>query len=532
MDLIDYQAGLSAEFNKRFPILEVIVAFIFDEAGILLDSNKNTHAKESNFVSLRRAFTHFPRRIGYLSPLALMVDTTGKISNFAPSRSVASTRATQMPRGIFPTFYLLANVDIWATKHDPANSLAALEDWKYYCQFGRPYWGALAKQIISQTGAVSIIDVMDLARVKLLGGKAQFKDEGEPSIGEAMAVLGVRVCVDVVPQCLLSDVLVAQHMRTLNFVSDDRERMITGYFSEPVLVQAAAQLSNESTRSGANRWGVLLKVLIGSLRNGMVDAGFRGELVARILLLMAWDKCCIATLRDGEALMSSGVFLRAVPLLDFLKTLLNLDADALSYLKESFDGSDGVAWVRCSHFVKIDYVPNAAQLFELYTRGAAAVTKELQPGVDLVIPLLFAKGYGSSIDESMVSCVLLQIKNRKNRDNSYPNSATASLTDKAAGIKLGNHFAFLSLYMSFCPYISRDKKHIVMPSARVRPSERVASKRQAQPSRQVSLAVFTLTAAAYKVLDESSAQLLQIIGRNWIDPVELHRGNADFRRMV
>ena len=61
MDLIDYQAGLSEEFNKRFPVMEVSVAFIFDETGILLDCNKNTHAKESNFISLRRAFTHFPR---------------------------------------------------------------------------------------------------------------------------------------------------------------------------------------------------------------------------------------------------------------------------------------------------------------------------------------------------------------------------------------------------------------------------------------------------------------------------------------
>jgi hypothetical protein len=32
---------------------------------------------------------------------------------------------------------------------------------------------------------------------------------------------------------------------------------------------------------------VLLELLVESLRNGVVDAGFRGELVARILLLLA-----------------------------------------------------------------------------------------------------------------------------------------------------------------------------------------------------------------------------------------------------
>ena len=81
----------------------------------------------------------------------------------------------------------------------------------------------------------------------------------------------------------------------LYFVSEDRESMVTGYFSEPVLVQAAAQLTNEASsevHSALNKWRVLLKVLLGSLRKGMVDAGFRGELVARVLLLLAWDKCC------------------------------------------------------------------------------------------------------------------------------------------------------------------------------------------------------------------------------------------------
>ena len=533
MDPADYRATLSAEYSRRVPDMRIVVAFIFDEARNLLE---HAEMKDNNFVLLRRAFTYFPRRPDYLTPLAVITDTTAKVSNFAPSRHLeASARATKMPSGTFPPFYLVANVDIWAPKNDDAASLAEMEDWNYYCRLGRPHWGALAKQIVNVTSAISINDIMELARVKLLGGREKLTDQGEPSIGEAMAVLGVRACVDVVPQCQLSNLLVAQHMRTLYFVSADRESMVTGYFSEPVLVQAAAQLTNETSSevpSASNRWNMLLKVLLGSLKNGTVDAGFRGELVARVLLLLAWDKCCISMLRQNETILSTGIFLRAVLLVDFLGTLLNLESEIETNLNENFRGSNSKAWVRCSHFVKIDYSPTTDQLFQLFKRGAAAVTKELERGVDLVIPIVFADHYQSRIDKSAISCIFVQVKNPKNRDGAYTGSATTSLTDKAVGIKLDGRRPFLSLYMSFGPYIPRGKDKIVRLVNGVRSSQRVAAKARAEPSRQVSLAVFTLTMGAYKVLDESTANLLKMIGRNWINPIELHRENVQFCRMV
>ena len=201
-------------------------------------------------------------------------------------------------------------------------------------------------------------------------------------------------------------------------------------------------------------------------------------------------------------------------------------------LKDHFDRSNGKAWVRCSHFVKIDYSPTDAQLFQLFKRGAAAVTKELQAGVDLVIPIVFADNAHSRIDKSAISCIFVQVKNRKKRDGAYPGSATTSLTDKAVGIKLGRG-PFLSLYMSFGPYIPRGKGKIVKLDNRgVRSSERVAARTKEESSRQVSLAVFSLTMDAYKVLDEFTANVLQMIGRNWINPIELHRENIQFCRMV
>ena len=127
------------------------------------------------------------------------------------------------------------------------------------------------------------------------------------------------------------------------------------------------------------------KSLILSLKNGQVNAGFSGELVARILLLMSWDKCCL--LEESDSL-ASGVFLKAIPLVRFLDSFVFLGQDDTLELSEKFY-REKCAWVRCSHFVKIDYVSNAAQLLELLRRGAAAITKECQASTDLIIPIAF-----------------------------------------------------------------------------------------------------------------------------------------------
>jgi hypothetical protein len=85
-----------------------------------------------------------------------------------------------------------------------------------YCKFGRPHWGALATQF--GENVCSILDVMRLARAKLQGGIEPSSCDGI-MIAQNLAILGIRVCVDLVPQCQLSHELVAQHMRTMYHIS-------------------------------------------------------------------------------------------------------------------------------------------------------------------------------------------------------------------------------------------------------------------------------------------------------------------------
>jgi hypothetical protein len=447
-----------------------------------------------------------------------MTDTMAKISNFGPVRERdPSLRATWMPKGSFPPFYLLANVDIWV--ENPPESLADMVNDNAYCRYGRPHWGALMQQF--SEGQCSIIDLMSIARAKLLGGTdySYTRLDECPALppAEALAILGVRMCLDLVPQCQLSHDMVAQNMRTLYHISESRDSIITGYFSEPVLVQAAAQLTNcFPMHAPSPRWTPLLESLLQSLKNGQVNAGFRGELVARILLVMSWDACCLKEDAQRQS-FASGVFLKAVPLISFLDSLLFLGDDVTADLSKSFRNGKQRAWVRCSHFVKIDYVPKAAQLLELFRRGAAAVTKELQAGTDLIIPIAFCQNQNVKITEEMVTCMFVQVKNRKGPDPGYPDTATTLQTPDATGIQIAPNLPYLSLYMSLGPNSNTGGLTIE------RPRINIPSLRNTKPiDFQECIAVFTISETVYRVLSSESAQLLRHINQCWIDPLTLH----------
>ena len=525
-----YTTALDVEFSKRLDefISQENVVFIFDEARHLV-YGKNSKPV-SNFLHLRRAFTHFPREVGYLCPIAVMTDTTAKISNLPPvTEADASARVSDLRYSLFPPFYTLTNVDIWVDEKIP-KTLAQMSDWTYYCRYGRPHWGALAKQI--SENVIKIQDIMRLARLKVRGRE---EDTGQMSDAEALAILGLRVCIDIAPESQMSQELVSQHMRLLYYVSEDRQAMITAHCSEPMLVQAAAQLTNfisENKGSLNVLWNRLLMRLCRSLRSGIVDAGYRGELLARILLLMAWDECCIAKLACGETILSSGVFLKAVPLTTFLEYLLLLDENIRTELQSQFDGrhaTPATAWVRCTHFLKIDYVPSASQLLDMFRRGAVAITKDLQRGVDLIIPLVICKDCNTEIKESMVSFVLAQLKNRKEMDDSYPLTATSLLTQEAAGLECNEDLPYLSLYMSFGPHLGPEGTLLEMPTTK----NFHTRSRSSFKGVQTCLAVFSLSENVYPVLRNSDTRtLLCQIGKCWFDPLVLLQDNVKMCRMI
>ena len=266
-------------------------------------------------------------------------------------------------------FYLLANVDIWVNRMEGPKTLGVMTDLRFYCRDRRPYWAALASQL--GEGSIGIKNLLESVRAKLLGGLPSFAARELEQLlkraVEALSVLGVRACLNMVPQCQLSQDLVAQYIRTLYSISAGRDAVVTGYFSEPVLAMPAGQLTNAVRKECE----VLLEDVVRSLQNGQVNAGFGGELVARLLLLIAWDRCVQEGQSPSYALMSTR-FLDAVQLVLFLASLLRLDDQVKADLRLSVTFEH--ATVLCTHIVN-DYVQDSVDLLELFKRGAAAYRK-------------------------------------------------------------------------------------------------------------------------------------------------------------
>lgn len=77
--------------------------------------------------------------------------------------------------------------------------------------------------------------------------------------------------------------LVASHLAVLTQTDKDRYFLRTIYPSEPLLAESSAELTHKYG------WDLPLGALCEYVRSGVVEAGYRGELLTKIICLMAMD---------------------------------------------------------------------------------------------------------------------------------------------------------------------------------------------------------------------------------------------------
>jgi len=106
-----------------------------------------------------------------------------------------------------------------------------------------------------------------------------------------MAVLDVQLSLDFEPRREKVQVeeagLVESHMRFAYSIPDHREYLRSGYPSEPLLAEAAAQ--QLSTWRAQNPF-IVVETLTNILETGLLDRGELGELTGRQLLLDAYHR--------------------------------------------------------------------------------------------------------------------------------------------------------------------------------------------------------------------------------------------------
>ncbi|CAG8483098.1 5278_t:CDS:2 [Paraglomus brasilianum] len=311
----------------------------------------------------------------------------------------------------------------------PTN-LSKFAEPNHWMLYGRPLWGALvqAQHTKELKNKYPLLDILLMAAGKLIGGVdfrnwfSNYKIKNErvtPLV--AIAVLGQRLVLNIIPQSELAMELVASAMRVCLHITEDRGTILSTYLSEPTLAEAAAYIMNIDN-------GLLvpdlLTMLINSIKEGVAEASYRGELVAHFLLLLAYDYAC----SQFKATVSyfPGYYSQGITVQQFLQALL--DYEIFNLIATDISTSK----------------PNALAPLE---QGAAVLCKHNQCGVDIIIPVLLDPEGRMNINN--ITYILVQVKNWRHTPSQrqVQEASRMKLSPEFAGITTQHLLPYLSLYL-------------------------------------------------------------------------------------
>ncbi|KAF8576190.1 hypothetical protein K439DRAFT_1664731 [Ramaria rubella] len=222
-----------------------------------------------------------------------------------------------------------------------------------------------------------------------------------------LAVVDVRLMLDYEPrrQTFHREAeLVASHMRIVYSIPQNRAYLRSGYPSEPIFPTACALSAH----------GYLKE----NIQSGLLDRGQRGELVARALVMSAYDRAVEvdhpSPTKGKPPLYSKGcsviTFIKELFSEAYANEILNSVPDNVRggvKLKDAFKN----ARIRFTHFVKMvdDTSTSTAAMFAAFVRGFATVCHNEQTEVDLMLPILL---WDEKLCEEVMSAIMIQVKRR------------------------------------------------------------------------------------------------------------------------
>jgi hypothetical protein len=267
--------------------------------------------------------------------------------------------------------------------------------------------------------------IVDFARAKLLcQNNINVALRGVSKREGCTAVVDVRLMLDYEPRREASRSfeadLVAGHMRIAYSVPQSREYLRSGYSSEPLLAEAAAQQMRFFRLADPD---AILTILKDNITCGLVDKGERGELVGRELLMSAYDRAIeeeFIRSHPGRPKSFIPLYSKGVSFISFLRELfapryaeeilqsLSNNVSSETTLKQAFEH----AKVRFTHFGKMadDSGTTTAAVWAALVRGMAIICRSGESYVDLIIPILLSD---EKLSEEVVTGLLVQIKRRR-----------------------------------------------------------------------------------------------------------------------
>ncbi len=303
--------------------------------------------------------------------------------------------------------------------------MAGFSEPKHISMFGRPLWFAYE-------GPDKLEEV---AKWKLLGGRRYAKYDPDDK-DHVLAALSFRVALDVCLENAVSLPLVRtavnSHLRVVVSMDQSTGVLHTSTPSEPVLALAAMKLLCEG-----NNWTASIKTLTQQLLQlGLVAKGLKGELFARLVMILARDQ-----IRSGpssqDVIQVSGKggkaqeraqdfqgvnlpisqkglsFMPIFTVSDFLKSLYgeNNNKEVQQIANEILQAKMNFThFVPTSEQLSSDLFPTLCH--DLLRRSAALQLCENQVTYDQLIPIYFGNEQGT-FEPSQCGVILIQNKNRE-----------------------------------------------------------------------------------------------------------------------
>ena len=208
-----------------------------------------------------------------------------------------------------------------------------------------------------------------------------------------LAILAPRLALTTNPYLREAAEIIASHLAILMRTDTDRHFLRSAYASEPIIAEASAQITREKG------WGQVLRALHTNVQIGIVEGGFRGELLSKILCLMAVDKS------QPDRTLGTWEFTRPVKVSDFLNNFLQPPGELNQYgsITEAINAfathykMDHIlidrflnGHVFFNHFITIEADLTMPLLVQAWNRGAALMCKSCVEAIDHVIPVMLA----------------------------------------------------------------------------------------------------------------------------------------------
>ena len=406
-----------------------MLLFIFDEASKLFNTTEETSS--DRYPCLRRILRllrHYPIWSFFLS-------TNSHVQQFNlpnhqdPSARISDTTLTRIP----PFFALPLNIEMATRMGDPkrakaelAKSMSGFSTLDHLSLYGRPLW-----QIYKRSPQL----LRTMAQNKLLNSSNGVYT-GHNKL-QVLAVIATRVsldpCLNTSESLYLAEESVNSHCRVITSMEPSLRKFKTMTPSEPVLAEVAANLLMSVPPNGKGNitWVESIHTLTRTLLYpGLVEKGLKGELYARLILIIARD----FLLKPGRTHRVPLDFPYAMHFrfLGFLEALFNAQdfstiAD-MTIITKSGKGQDRVpvslksafnnAWCNFTHFTSTDKEINFDELGELLHglvhSQAALQCAFRQSSWDLIVPI-YLGDVDQPFNRSYLSAMFVQVKNRQRK---------------------------------------------------------------------------------------------------------------------